>query len=121
MAYKDNEKRKLKSLEYYYRNRIKRIEYQRKWDKENKDLKKEQDKKRYKTKKYNKIQNIRHYSQIYHFGKLMEKYNGCMFCGSKERLQIHHKKYTKKISDCLLLCENCHKIIHRKPYESVLK
>lgn len=114
MTKQDIEKKRIKSLEYYYKNRQKRLEYQSKWDKENKDKKSLQDKKRYGTKRYNLIQGIRHYSQKNYFKILLERYKGCQFCGSKEKLEIHHKKYTKKISDCLLLCQCCHKKIHRK-------
>jgi predicted HNH restriction endonuclease len=46
---------------------------------------------------------------------LMKKYGKCQVCRSKQKLQIHHKKYdTKSIKDCQLVCFKCHKIIHRK-------
>ena len=106
------------ALKRYYKNREKRILYQREYDKKNKERKRLQDKKRYKTKHYNFIQRIRHYSQKNHYPILMEKYKGCQLklegCLINKRLQIHHKKYTKEIKDCLLVCENCHKKIHRK-------
>lgn len=50
--------------------------------------------------------------------------NECWFCGSKEKLNLHHTKYFKttlgksnKIPKnnfrwLLLICENCHKKIH---------
>ena len=113
MPYKDKNKAKL----YYYFNREKRITYQREYDKNNKDRKKYQDSKRYGTKKYNLKQNIRHYSQKNHFEILFKKFGGCQLklegC-SGNKLQMHHIKYTKDIEDCLLLCQECHKKIHRK-------
>ena len=108
------------ALKNYYNNREKRIIYQREYDKNNKERKRIQDKKRYKTKHYNLIQGIRHYSQKNHYPILIKKYKGCQLkldgCLINKRLQIHHKKYTKDINDCLLVCENCHKKIHRKVY-----
>lgn len=114
MQYKDKDLQREKAREKYYKNREKRIEYQREYDKNNKDKKSIQDKKRYKTKAYNLKQKIRHYSQKYHFPILLKKYKGCQFCGSKIKLEIHHTKYTKLIKNCLLLCSKCHKKIHRK-------
>lgn len=109
------------SLTQFYENREKRLKYQREYDKKNKDKKRLQDKKRYKTKEYNLKQSIRHYSQKNHFPILLEKYNGCQLklkgCLMNKRLEIHHKKYTKKIEDCLLVCQNCHKKIDRKNFK----
>jgi len=110
MPYKDKTKARLN----YYKNREKRIIYQRKYDKTHKEIKKEYDKKRRKLKNYNKKKYFQHYSQKNHFLILLEKYGGCQLCNSKKNLEIHHKRYTKKISDCLLLCQECHKKIHRK-------
>ena len=114
MPYKDKEKGRELTLKSYYRNREKRIRYQKQYDKKNKERKRLQDKKRYKTKEYNKKQYVRHYSQKNHYPILKDKYNGCQLCGSKEKLEIHHIRYTKGIKDCLLLCQNCHKKIHRR-------
>lgn len=118
MPYKDKEKEKAKALEYYYKNREDKIKYQREWDKNNKDKKKLQDSKRYKTERYNLVQNIRRYSRQHHFPILIKKYGTCQLkleeCSKDNNLEIHHKKYTKNIKDCLLVCMNCHKKIHRK-------
>ena len=50
----------------------------------------------------------------------------CEFCKKKHNLQIHHKLYYKKpdkekiepwlynMDEVLLLCDNCHKSIHKK-------
>lgn len=120
MPYKDKEKNKIITLKNYYKNREKRLRYQRDYDNKNKDKKREHDKKRRKLEKYNKEKNIQHYSQKYHFQILLEKYGGCQLnlegCDNK-KLEIHHKRYTKKINDCLLVCQNCHKKIHRKSLE----
>lgn len=109
MPYKKKEDARL----YYYRNREKRIDYQREYDKTHKEIKRAYDKKRREKKGYNKIKLIQHYSKRY-FLILLKKYEKCQLCGSKENLEIHHKKYTKKLNDCMLLCRNCHKKIHIK-------
>jgi len=54
----NTKKQREKSLKYYYKNREKRILYQREYDKTHKEKKRLQDKKRYKTKHYNQIQTI---------------------------------------------------------------
>ena len=106
---------KKRSLEYYYKNREKRLKAQREYDQKNKEKKKEYDQKRRKLKGYNRIKRTQQYSTRNHFPILLKKYGECMFCQSKNKLEIHHKKYdTKEIKDCLLLCQKCHKIIHRK-------
>ena len=50
----------------------------------------------------------------------------CEFCKKKHNLQVHHKLYYKKpdkekiepwlynMDEVLLLCDNCHKSIHKK-------
>lgn len=114
MPYKNKKIQRKRSLENYYKNREMKIEYQREYDKKNKDKKALQDKKRYGTKKYNKIQNIRHYSQKHHLPKLLEKHKCCEICDFVGRLEIHHKRYTRKLSDCMLVCKDCHKKLHRK-------
>jgi len=117
MSFKDKDFGRLKARLNYYRNREKRLRQQREYDKNNKERKRIQDSKRYKTKQYNLKQNVRHYSQKHHFPILIKKYGGCQLnldgCDNK-KLQIHHTKYTKNIKDCMLVCENCHKKIHRK-------
>ncbi len=118
MSYKNKEKGKLKSLEKYYRNRKKKLEYQRKYDKEHKEKKREQDRKRRETTNKNKIRVIQAYSRKHHFPKLLKIYKGCQLmlvdCLKTKKLELHHRKYTKKFMDCVLLCQNCHKKIGRK-------
>ena len=70
MPYKDKKRAELN----YYKNREKRIKYQREYDKKNKERKKLQDQKRYGTKSYNLKQKIRHHSQKNHLPILLEKY-----------------------------------------------
>lgn len=114
MPYKDKEKQRVKALENYYNNRERKLQYQREYDKKNKDKKNEYEREKRRGKLYNLKKSIQHYSQEYHYLLLLEKFGSCQFCGSKENLQIHHKKYTHEIGDCLLLCLDCHKKIHRK-------
>ena len=110
MPYKD----KNKQIESYYKNREKRLEYQRRYDKEHKETKSSYDKKRRHSINYNKIKSIQHYSLRKHYPKLIKQICKCQICGSKKKLEIHHKRYTKKLSDCMLICQECHKKLHRK-------
>ncbi len=114
MPYEDYEKHKENTRLNYYKNRGKRLVYQRKYDKEHKNKKREQDRKRRETTNKNKLRVIQAYSRKHHFPKLLHKYKGCQLCKFANKLEIHHIKYTKKIKDCLLLCQNCHKKIHRR-------
>lgn len=49
---------------------------------------------------------------------LKEKGEKCEHCGSTEKLNVHHKKYTftskLTLKDYLVLCPKCHAILHRK-------
>ena len=60
---------------------------------------------------------MQHYAQKYIKPELLKKYGKCQLnlneCLVTNNLQVHHKKYTKKISDCMLVCLNCHKKMHR--------
>ena len=114
MPYKDYEKQKETVRLNYYKNREKRLAYQREYDKKHKGRKRKQDQKRRATTNKNKLRVIQNYSRKHYFAKLFKKYGGCQLCKSIDKLEIHHIKYTKKINDCLLLCQNCHKKIHRK-------
>jgi len=44
--------------------------------------------------------------------------NQCQLCGSKEKLNVHHKNYSKvgneTLEDVILLCNECHKTFHNK-------
>jgi len=103
-----------KSLRSYYRNRKKRIEYQRVYDKEHKKEKLLVDKKRRLTTKRREQKRAYGYSRRNHLPILKKEIGKCQVCNSIKNLEIHHKKYTKKLSDCMLLCQDCHKKIHRK-------
>ena len=91
---------------------------QRKYDKEHKEKKREQDRKRRETTNKNKIRVIQAYNRKHHFPKLLKIYKGCQLmlvdCLKTKKLELHHRKYTKKFMDCVLLCQNCHKKIGRK-------
>ncbi len=110
MPYREKEDK----LKNYYKNREKRLEYQRKYDREHKEIKSRYDKKRRTLKDYNKKKACHMFSRRVHLNELLKKYVGCQICGSKIKLEIHHKKYTKRLSDCMLLCQKCHKKLHRK-------
>ena len=112
MIDKNKEKKRL----YYYRNRERKLKYQREWDKKNKEKKRLQDQKRYKTKAYNHKAMIRQYTKRNFLNKLLKKYKGCqlkLIGYDNKKLELHHIRYTKKIEDCLLVCQKCHKKIHR--------
>lgn len=109
---------KCKALYGYYNTRDKRIRYQKEWDKNNKDKKTIIDKKRWESRK---IKNrLEHFSRNHYFDILLDIYGGCQLCKSNDNLHIHHKKYTKDIQDCMLVCRKCHKKIHLK-YNQDLK
>lgn len=40
--------------------------------------------------------------------------NKCVYCGSSERLELHHKKYTRKLEDVVTICKRCHLKIHNE-------
>lgn len=105
-----------KALLYYYRNRNKKIAYQQKYDKDHIDKKRAYDKKRRETTDKNKLRAIQSYSTRHHLPILMNMFQGCQLCGSEIKLEVHHKKYNKKLKDCMLLCQPCHKKIHRKVF-----
>jgi 5-methylcytosine-specific restriction endonuclease McrA len=110
----NNEEYKLKKRIEYYKNRDKRLIHQREYDKTHKEIKRIYDRKRYDT----KLRALRMWCRNNNFDLLLEKYKGCQLCNSTNSLEIHHIKYTKKIEDCMLLCFECHKKIHRKPLPS---
>ncbi len=47
----------------------------------------------------------------------------CWICGSKNRIQVHHKTYVRigkeKLNDLVALCENCHNELHDKLSEKI--
>lgn len=103
-------KNRNKRLKYYHSNKKKRTEYQKEYDKNNKDRKRLFDQKRWPERRKKNI--LEHYSRRNYFDILFKIYNGCQICKSKNRLEIHHKNYTKDIQDCMLVCQKCHKKIH---------
>ena len=117
MVVTNSDKEKEKRSLYYYKNRERIIKRQRDYDRTHKEIKYAYDKKRRKLKDYNKKKYYQHYSQKNHFPILLEKYGGCQIDGSKDKLEIHHKRYTKKLKDCMLVCQKCHKKLHRKIYK----
>lgn len=74
------------------------------------------------------------YLKTFHWMKmknrLYSKYNKCFFCGSKDGLNIHHRRYKNKKGksilfrereqDLLVICRECHKKIHDKYGTKVL-
>lgn len=42
----------------------------------------------------------------------------CQLCGSKKKLQVHHKTYAhvfnEPLTDLITLCQKCHSAVHRK-------
>lgn len=54
--------------------------------------------------------------------KILAKYNNrCVFCGSDNKLQVHHLSYKhiydegNHLEDLVLVCDKCHKMIHNIP------
>ena len=48
--------------------------------------------------------------------KLLEKFKECVLCGSKEKLELHHITYSGKEKHCSLLCQKCHRLIHKSTF-----
>ena len=66
------------------------------------------------SKKHEKyLQRQRDYSK---FRKsLLNIYESCQKCSSKENLEIHHLTYNNPtINDLIILCRKCHRQLHRK-------
>jgi hypothetical protein len=104
---------KIRRAEMYHNNREKILIRQKKYDSTHKDIKQSYDKKRWKKRKHKN--NIESYSKYNHRDILLDIYNKeCAICHGNKNLEIHHKKYSKKIEDEILLCQECHKKIHRK-------
>ena len=75
---------------------------------------------------------MKEYIKKYHIGKYfgltVEQYlekikDGCIICGFKEVVDLHHKNGRKDNSDLVCLCPNHHALIHRKhiTFESLYK
>lgn len=98
-------------------------ERDKKWQKNNKDRKKELDRKYYLNNKsyYNKVR--REYSaknkdKVYIWNKVNYelrkkgiKLAECVVCSSKENLIKHHEDYSKPF-DVIVLCKGCHNRLH---------
>lgn|GEM_PF-2938971 len=113
--YQTHKKERLEYLHiYYYKNRDKLINKQKIYDDTHKSIKRNYDQKRRNETNKNKISVIQLYSRTHYFETLLKKYKHCQLCPEINNLQIHHKKYTKNIKDCMLLCPVCHKKIHLK-------
>jgi hypothetical protein len=66
------------------------------------------------------------YLKTYHWmttkTRTYRKFKKCFFCGSRENLNIHHRRYVSKKGknilfkeqqgDLIVLCKNCHNIWH---------
>ena len=105
---------KEQALLNYYKDRDKKILYQREYDKTHKEQAKVRNETRKLDERRKHQQRMNAHAKEYFFKPLFEKYQGCQLCKSINNLEIHHKKYTENIEDCMLLCQECHKKIHRK-------
>ena len=114
-----SEKEKLRGRLYYYKNREKRLVWQREYDKRNKERKKLYDRKRRADKWAKEKNRLETYARRNFKPILLKKYGGCQMCSEHSGpLEVHHIRYTERIEDCLLLCRDCHKKIHRKPLKN---
>jgi hypothetical protein len=55
----------------------------------------------------------RHYQDGFRDEIIREK-GKCEICSSKNRLELHHEEYTEDKGKVKVLCQSCHKKIHRK-------
>lgn len=116
---KENEEKVKKYRIYNYKkNREDYIKRNKNWVIKNKEKSKEYHKNYMrelrKTKREKEMMKIRDYAYNHLKPILIKRYNGCKKCGSKNKLEIHHIKYTNKLEDVMILCIKCHKKIHLK-------
>lgn len=101
--------KKVWSYEYRRRNRIRILNYSRKWRKDN--LKQARQSNRKWTYKYQKehpeIHNARQYAW-----KNKQRHTKCKKCKSTGNLQFHHTNYVKRKG--FTLCANHHRELHNK-------
>ncbi len=114
LKYKSSEKDLIRWREWYYQNREKAMRVKKEYQKTHQEQKKESDKKRRLLPDWKKKHNTHTYSNNHHRPILIEKIGCCEVCGSEDKLEIHHKRYSRRLGDCQLLCQPCHKEIHRK-------
>jgi len=60
----------------------------------------------------NRLKRIKMQKARYETNKKIVK-DVCRLCGSKENLQVHHNTYVN-FDDFAVVCESCHRTIHRK-------
>jgi aspartate oxidase len=70
------------------------------------------------------------YLQTEHWKKRRKEFrnktwNRCFICRNKEGLQVHHKRYNnlfkEKHTDLRLLCDDCHRKIHKYKLIDILR
>jgi 5-methylcytosine-specific restriction endonuclease McrA len=46
--------------------------------------------------------------------------DACQLCGSKERIEVHHRTYARltkeKMEDLMVVCHSCHEKIHERAF-----
>jgi hypothetical protein len=95
---KNKESKKIKCLEYYYKNKEKVLAYQKLRIK----LKKETDM------DFRNYRNLKDLSSR----KLSLKDKSCENCGSLKDLQRHHPNYSSEF--VIVLCRKCHTLLHQE-------
>lgn len=86
---------------------------QKKWNKKN-IIKVRGYNKKTKLKHFERDKKVRGWIRSHRKEILLQKGEKCEECGSIEKLEIHHKKYTNNLQDLQLLCMICHRKVSRK-------
>ena len=94
-------------IQWYSKNREKCLESVKKWAKTHPEMKRENMKRYYKNHPERYIAMCKAERNI----KLDNK--KCEFCGDKKDLHRHHLDYSKPL-DVIILCRNCHRLIHKE-------
>jgi len=98
----------------YERQKNKIVERNRKYRTENREKYNLSRKIKYYSPEWQEKRKSREFAKKYLKWELLEKFKfKCANCSSKNKLEIHHKRYSDDINDLILLCKECHGKEHR--------
>lgn len=115
---KNREKKRQRDLAYYYKNRAKKLEYNRNYRinyrKQYPEKIKEQNRRYYHHHKEKLAQYRANHKKQRHAGNVARKIplaNECSICGAPTKLLRHHPDYDKPL-EVVTLCYKCHEKLH---------
>ncbi len=111
----ENRKKKQKrDLAYYYRNKEKKLRYQREYRMKNKEMMKVHRKRWYDNHKKERAdyrKSHRKQLRAEEQGRSIPLSDSCLLCGSKENLIRHHPDYDEPLQ-IVTVCRVCHAHVH---------